>query len=188
MGSILTSTWPLEKRPPGTSRLLWYMIRPPTSGNTVTVWAGVTVPILLLVGAYILWPREVPPQPAVFISIDGDIAPIATRLAQQEATAQAELDALNNTIQEKQAEFEAQTQSWQTEINQTQIQLTSLQTTTQTLQNEITQLEITRTLRLNDYQTELEQARRQTQIDQLQTQLREQQAELDGLNTQLKDQ
>jgi len=149
---------------------------------------GVTVPILLLVGAYILWPRDVPPQPAVVISIDNDIAPIATELAQQEVTVQAELDALNNTIQQKQAEFEAQTQSWQTKINKTQTQLTSLQTTAQTLQNEITRLEITHTLRLNAYQTELEQARRQTQIDQLQTQLQEQQAELDRLNTQLKGQ
>lgn len=142
---------------------------------------GVTVPILLLVGVYILWPREVPSQPAVVISIDDDIAPIATELAQQEATVQAELDALNNTIQQKQTGFEVQIQSWQTDMNQAQAQLTSLQITAQTLQSEITRLEISRTLRLNSYQTELEQARRQTQIDQLQTQLQEQQAELDRL-------
>lgn len=150
--------------------------------------AGVTVPILLLVGVYILWPRDVPPQPVVVISIDDDIAPIATELAQQEATAQAELDALNNIIQQKQTEFENQTQSWQTDMNQAQAELTSLQTTAQTLQTEITRLEISRTLRLNSYQTELEQARHQTQIEQLQTQLQEQQAELDRLNTQLKGQ
>jgi chromosome segregation ATPase len=150
--------------------------------------AGVTVPILLLVGLYVLWPRNVPPQPAVVISIDDDIAPIATELAQQEATVQAELDALNNTIQQKQTEFEVQTRSWQTDMNQAQTKLTNLQTTAQTLQNEITRLEITRTLRLNNYQTELEQARRQTQIDRLQMQLQEQQAELDRLNTQLKGQ
>jgi DNA repair exonuclease SbcCD ATPase subunit len=150
--------------------------------------AGVTVPILLLVGVYILWPRDVPPQPVVVISIDDDIAPIATELAQQEATAQAELDALNNIIQQKQTEFENQTQSWQTDMNQAQAKLTSLQTTAQTLQTEITGLEISRILRLNSYQTELEQARRQTQIEQLQTQLQEQQTELDRLNTQLEDQ
>ncbi len=149
---------------------------------------GVTVPILLLVGVYILWPRDVPPQPAVVISIDNDIAPVEAELAQQEAAVQAELNALTNTIQQKQAEFEAQTQTWQADMNQTQVQLVGLQTTAQNLQNEITQLEITHTLRLNSYQTELEQARRQTQIDQLQTQLQEQQAELDRLNTQLKGQ
>lgn len=149
---------------------------------------GVTVPVLLLVGVYVLWPRDVPPQPAVNISIDDGVAPIATELAQQEAAAQSDLDALNNAIQQTRTEFEAQTQTWQTDMNQTQAQLTNLQFTAQNLQNEITQLEITRTLRLNTYQTELERARRQTQIDQLQAQLQEQQAELDRLNTQLKGQ
>lgn len=149
---------------------------------------GVTVPILLLVGLYILRPGDVPSQPAVIIAIDDDIAPLVAELAQQEATAQAELDVLNNTIQQKQTGFEAQIQAWQTDMNRAQARLTGLQGTADTLQGEINRLEISRTLRLSSYQTELEQARRQTQIEQLQTQLQEQQAELDRLNKQLKGQ
>ena len=149
---------------------------------------GVTVPILLLVGFYIFWPTETPLQPAVVIAIDDDIAPIEAELTRQESLARAELDELNRALQQKQAAFEAQSQVWQSEMNQAERQLTDLQTTAQTLQSEIEQLEITRTLRLNTYQTQLEQLRQQYQIDQLQSQLQEKRSELDQISAQLKAQ
>ena len=148
---------------------------------------GVTVPILLLVGIYILRPSGVPPQPRLVISIEKDIAEIEASLAEQQATVQAKLDALNTELAQLQSNLDTQIETWRTETKQLQSQLDMLATTTQNLETEISTLEISRTIQLTEYQTQLDQTRQkyQTELEQLQVELEQKQAQLNILNAEI---
>lgn len=148
---------------------------------------GVTVPILLLVGLYILRPSGAPPQPRLVISIEEDIARIEASLAQERALVQVDLDALNSDLTQHQTSFSTQTETWIADMTRLQNQVDGLANTAQTLETEVADQKTSRTLRLTDYQNQLEQARQQhqTELKQLQVELNQKQVLLDELNTQL---
>ncbi len=152
----------------------------------VILVSAVTVPILLLVGGYLLWPPQQPPQPAVVIAIDADLAPVKARLANREAEQLAQLEATTRALQQQRAAFDAQTETWLKDMAAAQNRLTNLEAQVQAVQAQVAQLEITRTTRLANYQTELAQTRQkyQTQLDQLYTQLADMQRQLAQLNGQ----
>ena len=146
---------------------------------------GLTVLCALLVGIYILWPVGASPQPNFVINIDADLAPIEADLGAQEAELEAELDALNHSLQQKQLGLDAQNQAWETEAGQLQLRLDHLRSTKATLQSKVAQLEITHTLVLSDYQNQADFMRQtyQEEIDQLQVELDEKEARLTALKT-----
>ena len=148
---------------------------------------GVTVPILLLVGFYILRPSGVPPQSRLVISIEEDIARVEESLAQKRAPIQDNLDTLNSELTQQQTDFNTQVETWHIELTRLQNQLDMLDTTAQKLKTEGATLEISRTIRLEDYQNQLEQARQQyqTELGQYQAELNRKQALLDELNAEL---
>ena len=150
---------------------------------------GVTVPILLLVGLYILRPSGVPLQPRLVISIEEDIAEIEASLGQEKATVQASLDSLNNEFTRQQADFSAQTETWNDDIMRLQEQSNALDTSAQILQTEVATLEMSRTLRLTDYQNQLKEVQQQyqTELNVLQAELNQKQIQLDELNAKLAD-
>ena len=146
---------------------------------------GLTVLCALLVGIFILWPVGASPQSNFVINIDADLAPIEAELNAQEAELEAEFDALNHALQQKQSGLDAQTQEWETEASQLQLRLDHLRSTKATLQAQATQLEITHTLVLSDYQNRADSMRQtyQEEIDQLQIELNEKEARLTTLKT-----
>lgn len=149
--------------------------------------SAVTIPILLLVGLYLLWPQQPQPQPPLVISVDNELAPLETDLARREATVQAQLDGATAALRQQQAKADEQTNAWLKNVAETQRRLDELQQQSQALQLQIARLEITRTTRLTDYQTELEQTRRQyeTRLAELENQLKDTRARLDQVNAQL---
>jgi chromosome segregation ATPase len=151
--------------------------------------AGITIPILLLVGAYILWPSGALPQARLVISIDEQVAQVEATQAARQAEVQVQLDQLNQAIRQQQSDFDDQTQRWQTEMQQAQTQVEALAASAQNLQSQITTLEISRTLRLTEQQTQLHQTIQQyeAEINQLRDELARKQAQLDEINLKLKE-
>lgn len=154
----------------------------------VILVGGITVPILILVGLYIMWPRQTPPQPAIVISTNEELASVEERLAGREAGVQRQLDTLLQQLEQEQVNFDAGTRQWQTDMTRAQEQLTALQAEAEKLQRESSQLEISRTVQLETYATDLEQLQQQHQarLNQLQTQLQTAQTRLSEITTQLR--
>jgi chromosome segregation ATPase len=148
---------------------------------------GVTVPILLLVAIYLLWPTDAQPQSTFVIAIDQDIAQVKDQLAQQEAPLQTRLDELRQQIDAQQTGFEEQTRAWETELSDAQQQLEALQNNSAALQIEINWLSITRTNQYSAVDAQLQQSRQAylAEQSQLQAELTQKQADLEALNAQL---
>ncbi|MCG3211652.1 MAG: hypothetical protein FOGNACKC_05298 [Anaerolineae bacterium] len=149
--------------------------------------SAVTVPILLLVGVYLLWPQRAQPQPPLVISIDSDLAPIETHLAEHEAEVQGQLDDIQAKIQQEQDALEIQTDIWLKKMADSQHQLEKLQAQAQELNLQIGRLEITRTTRLAAQQTELNDAQRRTQarLAEMEQELAETRSKLEQVKTEL---
>jgi DNA repair exonuclease SbcCD ATPase subunit len=152
--------------------------------------AAVTLPVLLLLGFFLLWPREAPARPTFIISFADDVGQFEESLRGREAVYQAQLDALEETLAQQQDHFQNQAEAWQAEVNLAQKRLDALKRQQQDLETEIATLEATRTERLDAYQAQLEQMRWQLQerIRQLETQLADAQATLDDVTAQLRAQ
>jgi len=148
---------------------------------------GITAPILILVGIYLLWLQEASPQPAFVISINDDVAGVKATLSEKEAIVQTQLDGLSTAFQQQQTHFNEQTEKRQNEIDRAEAELASLDSQIFTLESEIARLEITQTVRLNSYQTELTQTRQQfkTRLAELETQLEAAQTQLADIEIRL---
>lgn len=148
---------------------------------------GITVPILLLVGVYILWPQNVAPQPKFVISIDDELHKYEDDLATREAKFRNQLEELQQTLAQEQTTFESDTEVWQIKMEQAQNQLDALETQAQTLQQDVTRLAITRTTQSGQYQSQLSESQQQyeARINQLQEELKAAQAQLAELKAQV---
>jgi chromosome segregation ATPase len=149
--------------------------------------SALTIPILLLLGVYLLWPQQAAPQPALIISVDEALVPFETELNRQETATQDELNALLATLEKKQVAFEAQSEARQAEIDAAQRQLDGMQTQVAELEEQVARLEISRTVRLAEYQLEMEQTDQayQAQLAELEQQVQETEAQLARTNEQL---
>lgn len=150
---------------------------------------GVTLFLVLFVGILNLFSSRESSHAAIVISIDRDIAPLKASLAEREATYQAQLDKIDETIQEQQVKYQAKIETLNTQILAAQQELTDLQTQKQNLESEITRLEAIRSERSTAYQNQLQQIDKQyaESLAQLQTQLDEAKANLTKVNLQLQN-
>ena len=154
---------------------------------SVLLLGGVVLFVVLLVGVLNFFSGHEPPQSAIVIDIDQDIAPIKATLAQREATYQAQLDSLDKRLQEQQNVYQTTTESLTVQARTLQNQLDVLQTQQQNLQVEVTHLQATINERSAAHQNQLQQLRDQSaqRSLQLQTQLEETQTQLAKANERL---
>jgi peptidoglycan hydrolase CwlO-like protein len=154
---------------------------------------------LLLIGVLILFvalvvtvsafmTEDSPPQGVIVVPVDPTITRMEEELQAQEATYQARLSELEQSLQQRQREIDSQVESLNNKISAAQEQFAELKSREETLTGELQQLEIKRTKQLAIYRLNLQQSRdehlaRQTQ---LQRQLEAAQAELDQVETELR--
>lgn len=156
---------------------------------TVLLTTGIVIFLVLLGGVFSLFNGRESPRPPVVISIDRDIAPLKTSLARREATYQAQIDALDETLQAQESEYQTQAEVLNAQILAAQKQLAGLQAQKQALQSELIRLEAIKTERSTTYQNQIEQTRSQyaKSIAHLQAQLDEAKATLADVNSQLQN-
>ena len=151
---------------------------------------SIIVPILLIISFVRFWPNHEPSQPAVVVSVQQELIPLKTSLAQQEADYLAQLEELKQTLQTRQAAYQANTETLNAQIIAAQNQLDDLQHQQQSLQLELTQFQTSRIQQAATYQAQLQQAQAEydQQLPQLKTQLEATQVELNQINLQLQGQ
>lgn len=141
---------------------------------------GLLFLLILLVGAFSLFPSSEATQPAVVISIDRDIAPLKATLAVQEADYLAQLGQLDTDLQQQQIEAQSRLEMLTAQIEAAQAQLDALQAQKQQIQTDIARLEAIKHERQASYQIQLQQLGDQhaERMAGLQTQLEAVQSEL----------
>lgn len=140
----------------------------------------VTLVTFLLLGAFKVWFAEPPPQPAIVVNIETEIAQFESQLAAQEAVYQAELESLGQSLQAQQGRQETQEQALNRQIETVQDQFANLQQKKESLQSQITQLEAIQIEQQHVHESQLKQIHDQydEQLNRLQAQLSEARVEL----------
>jgi len=150
----------------------------------------IIIPAALLVGFLGFWPSQESAQPAVVVSVQQELNPLKTRLAQQEADYLAQMEELKQRMQTQQAAYQTRTQALNAQILTAQNQLDDLQHDARDLQLELSQLQTTRIKQAATNQVHLKQARAQydQHLSELKTQLEETRLELNRINLQRQSQ
>ncbi len=146
--------------------------------------------ITVFVGFFRLWPNQETPQPPVVISVQSELDPLKTSLAQQEAEYLIQLEELTQSLQTRQDNYQTQARELNNQIIATQDELNDLHRDHIELQLKLKQLETTRIEQTASYQVQLQDAQIQYDqyLPQLQAQLEETRLELNQVKLQLQGQ
>jgi uncharacterized coiled-coil DUF342 family protein len=156
--------------------------------NAALMISGGIVFLLALVGAALLiYPTEPAPQPAIVVPVNPTITALEQQLVKQEATYQAQADALDRALAAQEADFAGQIAELTGQVQQARQQLNTLKAQEQTLLAQVAQLEAARAQKLAAYQAQIDQIRQDLRQDQVErdAQLKQLQTELTDVNARL---
>ena len=146
-----------------------------------------TLFVILVVAVFTFMTEELPPQGVIVVPVDPTITRMEEALVEQEAAYQAQLNEIEQSMQQRQTELRNQLESLNNEIFSAGQQLTELSDREKELSSQLQQLEVRRAKQLATYQTTLQQSRDEylARQAQLQGQLEAAQAELDQVEAEL---
>ncbi len=149
--------------------------------------SGLVLGLVLIGGAYVIFPTRVPEQPAIVVPVNSEVEHLAETVVQQAASYRATVTALEQETEDVSQTLEAQVDTLSRQVQAAEQELARLKSQEEELLAQLEQLQAERAAKLQGYQQSLEQTKADHLAKQadLQAQLNRLQAELEAINARL---